>query len=105
MFTYEQCVKNARIRMGGRIVKCIKANSEALKQVIASSGTGQMMVYRKQMEPCVYVRPNKNKMQRRSLGEVRRGLKEQGFRVRKFGRLGLLRVIDNKPQGLCIATH
>ncbi len=104
MFTYEQCVKNARIRMGGRIVKCIKANSEALKQVIASSGSGQL-VYRKQMEPCVYVRPNKNKMQRRSLGEVRRGLKEQGFRVRKFGRLGLLRVIDNKPQGLCIATH
>ena len=32
-------------------------------------------------------------------------LMNQGFKVRKFGRLGLLRVIDNKPQGLCIATH
>lgn len=31
VFTYEQCLKNSRIRMGGRIVKCIKANSEAIK--------------------------------------------------------------------------
>ena len=31
VFTYETCLKNSRIRMGGRIVKCIKANAEALK--------------------------------------------------------------------------
>ena len=31
VFTYEACLKNSRIRMGGRIVKCIKANVEALK--------------------------------------------------------------------------
>ena len=31
VFTYEACVKNSRIRMGGRIVKCIKHNAEAIK--------------------------------------------------------------------------
>ena len=39
------------------------------------------------------------------LGEVRGWLKDQGFKVRKFGRLGLLRVTDNKAAGACIATH
>ncbi len=62
VFTYEACVKNSRIRMGGRIVKCIKANVQALKQVIQSSASG-MVVFKKHMEPCVYVRPNLNKIQ------------------------------------------
>ena len=36
---------------------------------------------------------------------MRRQLAKQGFRVRKFGRLGIIRVIDNREAGLCIATH
>ena len=40
-----------------------------------------------------------------TLSDVRKWLVEEGFKVRKFSRLGLLRVTDNKPAGLCIATH
>ena len=36
---------------------------------------------------------------------MRTWLKEEGFTVRKLRRLGLLRVVDNKAKGACIATH
>jgi hypothetical protein len=63
VFTYETCIKNQRIRMGGRIVKCIKANAEAIKAVFTSSSTGGVnkLPYKKALESCVYIRPNQNK--------------------------------------------
>jgi len=36
---------------------------------------------------------------------VRNWLVEEGFKVRKKRRLGILRVTDNKTKGLCMATH
>ena len=42
VFTYEACIKGQRIRMGGRIVKCIKANVEAIKAVFNSGANGSI---------------------------------------------------------------
>ena len=56
-------------------------------------------------QAAVYIRPNLHKEQPGSVSEVRTWLKEEGFKVRKLGHLGLIRVIDNKAQGKCIATH
>lgn len=36
---------------------------------------------------------------------MRKLLVDEGYKVRKFGRFGVLRITENKARGLCIATH
>ncbi|TNV79132.1 hypothetical protein FGO68_gene6818 [Halteria grandinella] len=113
VLVYEACVKGQRLRMGGRLPKLIKHNNETLKAVLSGGkakdiiqeGTAAKAVPR--AATAVYIRPNTHHFgtPQFSLGQTRKFLGALGFKVRKFHRLGLIRVIDNKLQGLCIATQ
>eukprot|EP00347_Sterkiella_histriomuscorum_P009738 403340074 len=94
---HEGAIMNEKIKIGGKLSKMVKTHKEELQAILGITDQES------KEDEVIYIRQNKHIEQELSLKEVKKQLNEEDFKVKKVGKLDLLRVHQTKSK--TVVTH